>query len=56
VPPRHGRVYEGNTWTRGHREWLAGQRFAQAATELAYLDLDGLAAIAGLLWAAAVAG
>ena len=46
---RHGRVYEGNgsTWTQAHRRWLAGQRFAHAPTELAYLDY--LAAIDGLL-------
>ncbi len=44
---RHGRVYEGSTWTQAHRRWLAGQRFTHAATELAYLD--GLAAVDGLL-------
>lgn len=44
----HGRVYEGSAWTKRHQRWLAGQRFEQAATELAYLDclaaVDGLAA------------
>lgn len=44
---RHGRVYEGSAWTQAHRRWLAGQRFACEATELAYLD--GLAAVDGLL-------
>ena len=44
---RHGRVYEGSTWTEVHRRWLAGQRFELAATELA--SHDGLAAIEGLL-------
>jgi transposase len=46
---RHGRVFEreGGTWTQAHRRWLAGQRFAHAPTELAYLDY--LAAIDGLL-------
>lgn len=45
---RYGRVYEdGSTWTQAHRRWLARQRFAESATELAYLD--SLAAIEGLL-------
>jgi transposase len=45
---RHGRVYEqGGTWTQAHRRWLAGQRFAHAATELAFVDY--LAAIDGLV-------
>jgi transposase len=46
---RRGRVYErvGSTWTQEHRRWLAGQRFAHAPTELAYLDY--LAAIDGLV-------
>jgi transposase len=44
---RHGRVYEGSTWTQAHRRWLAGQRFAHEATELAYLD--ALAAVDGLI-------
>ena len=44
---RQGRVYEGSAWTQAHRQWLAGQRFAHTATELAYLD--GLAAVDGLL-------
>lgn len=43
----HGRVYEGNGWTKKHRRWLAGQRFDQVATELAYLD--ALAAVDGLV-------
>ena len=41
----HGRVYDGGTWTKRHRGWLDGQRFDQAATELAYLDT--LAAVDG---------
>jgi transposase len=45
---RHGRVYGRNdTWTQAHRRWLAGQRFDEAASELAYLD--SLAAVDGLL-------
>jgi len=45
---RHGRVYpERTTWTQRHRQWLAGQRFQQVATELAYLDC--LAAVDGLV-------
>jgi transposase len=46
---RHGRVWgrESGTWTQAHRRWLAGQRFEQAATELAYLD--ALAAVDGLV-------
>lgn len=44
---RHGRVYEGSTWTQAHHRWLAGQRFAHEATELAYLD--ALAAVDGLV-------
>jgi transposase len=43
----HGRVYEGSAWTKTHRRWLAQQRFAEAATELAYLDC--LAAVDGLV-------
>jgi len=44
----HARVYpETTTWTRPHRQWLARQRFDQAATELAYLD--ALAAVDGLV-------
>ncbi|HWP64727.1 MAG TPA: IS110 family transposase [Candidatus Limnocylindria bacterium] len=44
----HGRVYpEPSTWTQRHRQWLAGQRFDEAATELAYLDT--LAAVDGLV-------
>jgi transposase len=42
----HGRVYDGNAWTKAHRGWLERQRFEQAATELAYLD--GLAAVDAL--------
>jgi transposase len=46
---RHGRVYpEKTTWTHKHRRWLAGQRFEQAPSELAFLDylasVDGLVA------------
>jgi transposase len=45
---RHGRVYpEKTTWTQKHRSWLAGQRFEQAPSELAYLDY--LAAVDGLI-------
>lgn len=44
---RHGRVYDGSTWTQAHHRWLSGQRFACEATEIAYLD--GLAAVDGLL-------
>ena len=46
---RHGRVFDrsGGTWTQAHRRWLAGQRFAHAPTELAYLDY--LAAVDGLV-------
>ena len=43
----HGRVYEGTTtWNRTHRLWLGAQRFEQAPTELAFVDL--LAAVDGL--------
>src|SRR5438876_4775204 len=42
----HGRVYpEPSTWTQRHRQWLARQQFAEAATELAFLDT--LAAVDG---------
>lgn len=46
---RQGRVYErqASTWTQAHRQWLAGQRFTEPATELAYLD--ALAAVDGLV-------
>ena len=44
----HGCVYpEASTWTQRHRQWLARQRFEEAATELAYLD--ALAAVDGLV-------
>jgi len=44
----HGRVYPGATpWTKKHRRWLEQQRFAEAATELAYMD--ALAAVDGLV-------
>jgi transposase len=44
----HGRVYDGSTtWNRAHRSWLGGQRFEQAPTELAFVDL--LAAVDGLI-------
>jgi transposase len=51
---RYGRVYPGKTtWTQAHRRWLAGQRFDNASTELAYLDylasVDGLVARRGAL-------
>ena len=37
---RYGHVYErsGGSWTQEHRRWLAAQRFAHTATELASLD------------------
>jgi transposase len=45
----HGRVYpEATAWNARHRQWLAQQRFDEAATELAFLDtvaaVDGLVA------------
>jgi len=44
----HGRVYpEPSTWTQRHRQWLAGQRFAEPTAELAYLDC--LAAVDALV-------
>jgi transposase len=44
----HGRVYpQPSTWTQRHRQWLAGQRFDQPASELAFLD--ALAAVDGLV-------
>jgi transposase len=44
----HGRVYGGaTTWNRAHRSWLGAQRFEQAPTELAFIDL--LAAVDGLV-------
>jgi transposase len=43
----HGRLYERSSWTKTHRRWLEQQRFAEAATELAYLD--ALAAVDGLV-------
>ena len=44
----HGRVYpEPTSWTQRHRQWLARQRFEEAATELALLDC--LAAVDGLV-------
>jgi transposase len=44
----HGRVYPQPTpWTKTHRRWLEQQRFAEAASELAYLD--ALAAVDGLV-------
>ena len=46
---RQGRVYpaERGTWTVAHRDWLAAQRFAQPALQLAYID--ALASVDGLL-------
>jgi transposase len=46
---RQGRVWPapGGTWTVAHRDWLAGQRFAQPALQLAYID--ALAAVDGLV-------
>jgi transposase len=44
----HGRVYDGATsWNKAHRLWLGRQRFEQAPTELAFIDL--LAAVDGLV-------
>lgn len=45
---RYGRLWDDgrSTWTRAHRRWLDGQRFAAEPTELAYRD--GLAAIDAL--------
>ena len=44
----HGRVYpEPTAWNARHRQWLAAQRFEQAAAELAFLDT--LAAVDGLV-------
>src|SRR4051794_8440612 len=44
----HGRVYDGATpWNKTHRAWLGAQRFEQAPTELAFIDL--LAAVDGLI-------
>jgi transposase len=46
---RQGRVWpqQRRSWTVAHRDWLAGQRFAQPALGLAYID--ALAAVDGLL-------
>jgi transposase len=36
----HGRVYPGpTTWNRAHRRWLGRQRFAEQATDLAFIGL-----------------
>lgn len=44
---RQGRVYpKTTTWTVAHRRWLAGQQFAEPASELVFADL--LAAVDGL--------
>ena len=44
----HGRLYDGATsWKKVHRVWLGAQRFEQAPTELALIDL--LAAVDGLI-------
>src|SRR6266516_1620129 len=43
----HGRVYDAGAWTETHRRWLEQQRFAETASELAYLDT--LAAVDGLV-------
>jgi len=44
----HGRVYGATTtWNAAHRKWLGAQRFEQAPTELAFIDL--LAAVDGLI-------
>ena len=36
--PGNGRGRGGRNWTRHHRDWLAGLRFADAASELAFAD------------------
>jgi transposase len=45
---RHGRVYPkpSSTWSKAHRQWLAGQQFRDPISELTYVDL--LAAVDGL--------
>jgi transposase len=45
---RHGQVYpkDRSTWTLEHRRWLAGLRFDETNTQLAYID--ALAAVDGL--------
>ena len=45
---RHGRVYPkpSSTWSKTHRQWLAGEQFPDPVSELAYVDL--LAAVDGL--------
>jgi transposase len=44
----HGRVYpDKTTWRQRHRRWLGAQRFEQAPTELAFIDM--LAAVDGLV-------
>ena len=44
----HGRVYpEKTTWNQRHRRWLGAQRFEEAPTELAFIDL--LAAVDGMV-------
>jgi transposase len=44
----HGRVYpEPTCWNTRHRAWLGRQRFEQAPTELAFIDL--LAAVDGMV-------
>lgn len=37
---RHGRIYPTRShWTRGHRRWLAEQRFAHAAQQIVFEEL-----------------
>lgn len=36
---RHGRGYDGKTWTKKHRLWLASQKFAHAGQHLAFEEL-----------------
>jgi transposase len=36
---RHGRSYEGTTWTKKHRLWLAAQTFAHVSQTLAFEEL-----------------
>lgn len=35
---RHGRLYEGDAWTRGHDAWLRRQRFVDRPLALAFED------------------
>jgi transposase len=33
---RHGRRYEGDNWTQGHRRWLQGQQFECRQTQMSF--------------------